>query len=331
MLRSQIEEIVRDRNWTLNTRIDYKQNFSKKDLLKIVCSCGKPQTIAVRSLRKYKCSFCGDEYETPTNKVKFCTLCEKPYRKKGHLCWECKRRANQLGLSIAKLLTFKEYYNVKDVFKLIDEKPFLVNSKVDHKQALELKRNIREYYRSKTYRREQYEKWKGEIPPYILNAMAKYPNRKFLTLSGDKSNPNVHYVCKMCGEEQVCKFRNLKKSHGCIIKKSSGETIVETFLKERKIRFTTQFKTLKCINPITGRVMPYDVEIAGKKILIEIQGEQHLKFIEYFHGTPENFEYQKRKDDYKRRWAERAGYKLLYIYYDDFKNNQYKDKIMNLL
>lgn len=263
------------------------------------------------------------------NKIKFCTLCEKPYRKKGQLCWECKKRSKELGLSIAKLLTLKEYYKTKDVFKVIDEKPFLINSKVDHKQALELKRKIREHYRSNEYKREKYEKWNSEIPPYILNAMAKHPNKKLLTLSGDKSNPNIHYVCKVCEEEQVCKFRNLNKAHNCSSKKSSGEALVEGFLKEQNIKFSTQFNTLKCINPITKRQMPYDVEILGKKILIEIQGEQHLKFIEYFHGTEENFEYQKRKDDYKRRWAERQGYKLIYIYYDDFSNNQYKNKIIN--
>ena len=65
--------------------------------------------------------------------------------------------------------------------------------------------------------------------------------------------------------------------------------------------------------------------------MIEIQGEQHLRFIEYFHETIENFEYQKRKDDYKRRWAENKGYKIIYIYYDEFDNEYYKRKILDAI
>ena len=73
--------------------------------------------------------------------------------------------------------------------------------------------------------------------------------------------------------------------------------------------------------------MPYDIEIVDKKLLIEIQGNQHLEYIEYFHGTIENFYYQQRKDSYKKRFAEHKGYKLIYIYYDEIKDGSFKDKL----
>lgn len=331
MLRKEIEEIVKLRNWSLNTRIDYKQKFSGSDQLKIICNCGRPQTLGVKSLKKFICPFCNNKYKINKNKTKVCTLCEKPHNCKTHLCAKCNKRSKDLKMSIAKLLTLKEHYKTKDIFKVLEEKPFLLRSKVDHKKALDLKKKVREHYRSDEYKRKEYKKWECEIPPYILNAMLKYPMRELLTLSGNKSNPTVHYICKACGEEQICKFTNLNKGHGCISSKSSGEILVESFLKEQNIKICTQFNTLKCFNPITKRQLPYDIEIIGKKILIEIQGEQHLKFIEYFHGTIENFEYQKRKDNYKKRWAESKGYKIIYIYYNEFTNEYYKRKILDAM
>lgn len=331
VLRKEIEDIIKERKWRLNTRIDYKQKFSGSDQLKIVCKCGRPQTLGVKSLKKFICPFCKENYKKNKPKIKVCTLCEKPHNCKTQLCAKCNKQSKDLKISIIKLLTLKEYYQTKDIFKVLEEKPFLLYSKVDHKKGLDFKRGIREHYQSNQYKREVYKKWECDIPPYILNAMIKHPMKELLTLSGNKSNPTIHYICKACREEQICKFRNLHKGHGCISNKSSGEVLVETFLKEQNINLCTQFNTLKCFNPITKRQLPYDIEIIGKKILIEIQGEQHLRFSEYFHGTIENFEYQKRKDDYKKRWAESKGYKVVYIYYNEFVNEDYKRKILDEL
>ena len=74
--------------------------------------------------------------------------------------------------------------------------------------------------------------------------MGKYPTRELLTLSGNKSNPTVHFICKLCGEDQALKFKNLSKGHGCLSSKSSGEFMVESFLKEQNIKVNTQYDTL---------------------------------------------------------------------------------------
>ena len=122
-----------------------------------------------------------------------------------------------------------------------------------------------------------------------------------------------------------------KSGHDCDGIKLSGEIIVETFLKKNSIRFKTQRDTLQCINPDTGYVMPYDFEIIGKRILIEVQGEQHRSFIPRFHVTEEGFEYQKKKDEYKKSFAEGKGYKLIEIWYDELENEAYKNKIIDAL
>lgn len=156
MLRKEIEVLIKIRNWSLNTRIDYKEKFSGSDQLKIICSCGRPQTLGVKSLKKFICPFCNNKYKN-------------------------------------SLFHSKKNINIKNNYKRNEKKPL------------------------------EYKKWEGKIPPYILNAMLKYPTKELLTLSGNKSNPTIHYICKSCGREQMCKFRNLKKGHNCIANKSSGK------------------------------------------------------------------------------------------------------------
>ena len=79
-----------------------------------------------------------------------------------------------------------------------------------------------------------------------------------------------------------------------------------------------------CRNPITGGQLPYDIEIPILKIVIEVQGPQHYQYIPYFHGSEENFHYQQRKDDYKRRYAEKHGYQVIYIDYADIGSGKYQ-------
>ena len=70
--------------------------------------------------------------------------------------------------------------------------------------------------------------------------------------------------------------------------------------------------------------MPYDFELPQYKLIIEVQGEQHTKFIEYFHGTLENYNYQIWKDSYKKDYAISKGYKYVEIFYNDITSGNYK-------
>lgn len=271
--------------------------------------------------------------------LKICPICEKPHKMRTQCCVKCNRelldiqkivepRSKYRKASINKVVNIKQKYKSIDVFSLIKSNPEVWYTLDHSSKRKEEKRNIREHQRSDDYRKQEYQKWEGEIPMYIYNLMKNHYNKQLLTLSGDKLNPNIHYFCLSCGEEQMQTYKSMvaNKGHNCTSIKSSGESIIENYLKSfTKIK--TQYDTFKCINPLTGRQLPYDIEVVGKKVLIEIQGEQHLKYIEYFHGTIENFHYQQRKDSYKKRYAESKGYKLIYILYDDFKSGEYKNKL----
>ena len=147
-----------------------------------------------------------------------------------------------------------------------------------------------------------------------------------VSVTGDKNNPNIIYICRKCGETLYTRYSDYKMSHGhnCECIKSSGEVFVERFLEQNKIKYTTQYNTLTCINPDTGYVLPYDFELTDRKILIEVQGEQHRKFIPKFHVTEEGFEYQVKKDKYKKAFAESKGYKLIEVWYEDLNEERLK-------
>ena len=165
------------------------------------------------------------------------------------------------------------------------------------------------------------------IPLFIKNAFPL--DKDVLKIAGSRKNPLITYHCKRCNEDFSVYWNDyLKRSgHNCAALISSGEAIIASYLKSQGIRFLTQRYTLECINPDTGHVMPYDFEIRDKKILIEVQGEQHRTFIERFHVDQEGFEYQLKKDVYKREFANRNGYKLIELWYKDIENGKFKDII----
>lgn len=250
--------------------------------------------------------------KTPQRSTKICLICEKPHRTKNQCCTTCCKYMKDLKpilepysklkrISASKVINIKNKFKCNNVFEFIGQNPTVWRSLDPHKKRLEIKRNIREHHRSAEYRNHTYSKWEGDIPMYILELFNNHPTKKLLTISGNRMNPYIHYLCLICNEEQTQLYQDLKnnKGHNCSSSKSSGELIVEQYLKDN-FTIKTQHETLKCINPITGRQLPYDIEVADKKVLVEIQGEQHLKFIEYFHGTIENFHYQQRKDEYKK-------------------------------
>jgi len=58
----------------------------------------------------------------------------------------------------------------------------------------------------------------------------------------------------------------------------------------------------------------FDFFIPEIDLLIECQGEQHRKFVPFFHKTIEGFLDQKRRDKRKKNWAELNELELISIY-----------------
>lgn len=63
-----------------------------------------------------------------------------------------------------------------------------------------------------------------------------------------------------------------------------------------------------------GTKLFFDFYVRELRILIEVQGRQHLEFVEHFHGTAENFKAQKFRDNLKIQYAQENDMYLVRIY-----------------
>ena len=270
---------------------------------------------------------------------KICLVCEKPFHGKTKLCPSCNKKRNEIStgsiypVSIGTLTTIKRMYPNKNAFSVINESPWILQ-KISRTTTAQGRAKTRKektaQVTSETYLNQQYSKSDITIPDYIKEIFAKDKSKEFLYLRGNRLNPYVFYTCKRCKKEQCQTYENLRsgQGHDCSAVMPSGEVIVEDYLKKNHISYKTQRNTLRCINPRTNSVLPYDFELPEHRIIIEVQGEQHLSFLPYFHGSVENFEYQCWKDQYKKAFAQQKGYQVIYIDYHDIHTDHYK-KIIN--
>ncbi len=238
-------------------------------------------------------------------------------------------------MTVATAVALKSKYPDADIFKLIEQNPYVVSAvsrKTTRAERNEIRKSRREELHSADYKNSLYQKDDLHVPDYITRLFEKDETKEFLYLEGDKLNPLVYYTCKRCGLEQCQRYEKLKihAGHNCESVKPSGEVVVEDFLKSNGIPYRTQHKTLRCVNPKTKKVMPYDFELPKHRIIIEVQGNQHLAYIPYFHGSEENFQYQLWKDEYKKNFAIQKGYSVLYLTYREIETGAYRKKITAL-
>jgi len=286
--------------------------------------------------------------------VQICTICGQPMRKKGLLCGSCSRirgEAKRIIKSKYKVLTQNSLiyimknivnsYEPKIVLAWISEHPydywtFLPRKSRNERKSerRELKKNAMEKQKSDV----QLDKKKLTIDsfPYLQKEFSKRKNLKFelISVRGIYRDPKIFVRCRMCESDFVCgfeEFKNSKFNHHCMSSVSSGELIIHRFLESRNINFVVQRQTLFCQNPITKRQLPYDFELTDYKILIEVQGNQHLEFTSYFQQTEKNFKYQCWKDTLKKNFAENKGYILLAITYPQIDSRVYQTIIHNAI
>ena len=86
-----------------------------------------------------------------------------------------------------------------------------------------------------------------------------------------------------------------KSGQGCpICSESKGEKIISEWLDQNNIKYQREYK-------LPNKRWRYDFYIPSENLIIEVQGVQHYKFVEYFHKTKENF--YKQANDYNSKWA----------------------------
>lgn len=89
-------------------------------------------------------------------------------------------------------------------------------------------------------------------------------------------------VCKICGQTWTSTYNSLMHHHGCPhCAESHGEKRVRRFLDMRGIKYVPQMRFDDCRDE---RVLPFDIYIPSKNMVIEYDGEQHFGPVK-FGGT----------------------------------------------
>lgn len=159
----------------------------------------------------------------------------------------------------------------------------------------------------------------------FLNKLSKVnPNIQYIGNYSGMSN-KVDVLCKKCGHKWSPFADSIinenKGCPNCCI--SKGENRIEEVLKYYKIEYEIQ-KTFNGLVGIGNLKMRYDFYLPKYNLLIEYQGIQHEKPVD-FSGRGEEFAQkcfinQQEHDKRKRQYAKIHDIKLLEIWYHDFNN-----------
>lgn len=161
-----------------------------------------------------------------------------------------------------------------------------------------------------------------------------------------KSNKKVWWKCQKCGREWQAKIAKRTAGEGCPhcyrFEKSNLQQKVQGYIEDKyNYNLVHEYDcSLKCRNPKTNCLLPYDNELIlsdNVRIIIECHGEQHYKICgltklsaKKDNITPEEaLQYVQWKDAHKKQYALSQGYYYLAIPYWTESDESYKTLIDN--
>ena len=145
----------------------------------------------------------------------------------------------------------------------------------------------------------------------MLTVMCRMPNRQV----GKNSRVVWHCRCECGNETDVLALllqEGLVKSCGCL-SVSHAERVMLDYLAERDAGFEAEYMPEGLCGVNGGRLkFDFAVFTGSGLLLIELDGEQHYRPVDYFGGT-RKYEDGKANDALKEAWAERNGVCLVRI------------------
>lgn len=139
------------------------------------------------------------------------------------------------------------------------------------------------------------------------------------------SQQKLKYICKHHPEKgiQEMSYANALSNYCPFCSISKGEKSIINFLENNNIRYEPQ-KKFDGLLGMGGGLLSYDFYLPDYNTLIEYQGEQHYRPINFFGSNNDeaqkSFEIQQIHDNLKRQYSIDNNYDLLEIPYTDFKN-----------
>ena len=135
------------------------------------------------------------------------------------------------------------------------------------------------------------------------------------------SRTKVYWKCPICNYSWKVKIATRNSSgSGCpICNESRGEQEIRRILNILNIFYIPQ-KEFEGLLGVGNGNLSYDFYLPDYNLLIEYQGEQHEKYIPYFHQSYDDFLKQVEHDRRKKEHTQNNNINLLEIWYWDFNN-----------
>lgn len=138
------------------------------------------------------------------------------------------------------------------------------------------------------------------------------------------SGKRVWWKCEECDHEWYVSPNNRKKGTGCAeCNESKGEIKIRDWLKQYDIYYISQKEFIGLLGLGNGN-LSYDFYLPKYNLLIEYQGIQHEKLIDFKNKgkkhAEKDFKQQQEHDCRKKDYALRNKYNFLEIWYWDFDN-----------
>lgn len=116
---------------------------------------------------------------------------------------------------------------------------------------------------------------------FVKNYIELTNEYKLLSIEYKSANEKLNILCLKCNNQFEKTFEIFKnRNSGCICQKeSNGEKRIKSFLNKFNIEFKRQYKMKDCKNI---RVLPFDFYLPNYNIIIEFDGIQHFKKINFF-------------------------------------------------
>ena len=139
-----------------------------------------------------------------------------------------------------------------------------------------------------------------------------------------KAQTKIICQCEIDGHKWEATANNLLRGHGCPkCKSSKGEKIVRNYLSNNNIDYQQQ-KEFDDLIGLGGGLLSFDFYLPSYNLLIEYQGQQHEKPVNFLGFGVEyansKFLKQQEHDRRKREYAKSNNIKLLEIWYWDYDN-----------
>lgn len=160
---------------------------------------------------------------------------------------------------------------------------------------------------------------------FIQELMVVNPNI-IITSEYNGANEKICATCKICNHSWIPTPWNLLDGHGCPhCDVSFGENKCREYFEYNKIKYISQMKYDDLLGISENKKLSYDFYLPDYNLLIEYQGQQHEKPVNFFNKLSDEdaenaFVKQQEHDRRKREYAKEHNIDLLEIWYWDFDN-----------